>query len=43
MSLTEDSMRTYYDNVKKLQGLFTSGMYTQKLLIDTVLMVKEML
>lgn len=43
MSLTEDSMRAYYDNVKKLQGLFTSGMYTQKLLIDTVLMVKEML
>ena len=43
MSLTEDSMRTYYDNVKKLQGLFTSGMYTQKLLIDTVLMVKELL
>ena len=43
MSLTEDSMSIYYENVKKLQDLFTNGIYTQKLLIDTVLMVKEVL
>lgn len=43
VSESEDKLSQYYANVKKLQNLFINGIYTRKLLLDTLIMCGERL
>ncbi len=43
VSATNDSIKPYYDRVKKIQKLFTNGVYTKKLLLDALIMAREKL
>ena len=43
VSESEDKLSQYYANVKKLQDLFINGIYTRKLLLDTLIMCGERL
>ncbi len=40
-SASNDIIKTYYDNIKKIQKLFTNGIYTKKLLLDAIIMSRE--
>ena len=40
---TNDSIKPYYDRVKKIQKLFANGIYTKKLLLDALIMAREKL
>lgn len=42
-ALNVDIFSQYYANVKKLQNLFINGIYTRKLLLDTLIMCGERL
>ena len=43
VSESEDKLSQYYANVKKLQNLFINGIYTSKLLLDTLILCRERL
>ena len=43
VSESEDKLSQYYANVKKLQNLFINGVYTRKLLLDTLILCRERL
>ncbi len=41
LSITNDRLEPYCKNVKKVQKLFTNGIYTKKLLLDALIMSRE--